>query len=101
MFNTTLNFDAVGQLPNSTKTFSDYATAILSLNATQALNVEDSFATKMFLHDNLQDKTRSISGVNLDEEMANMIILESAYSASARVIATTSALFDELLNLAR
>ena len=30
-----------------------------------------------------------------------MIILESAYAASARVITTTSELFDELLNIAR
>lgn len=101
LFDTALNFEEIGELPDTTKTLSDYATSILSLNATQAQNATDSFATKMFLHDNLESKTRAISGVNLDEEMAKMIILESAYAASARVIATTSKLFDELLNLAR
>lgn len=101
LFETNLNFEEIGELPDSTKTLSDYATAILSLNATQARNVEDSFATKMFLHNNLETKTRAISGVNLDEEMAHMIILESAYAASARVISTTSDLFDELLNIVR
>ncbi|CAN0470492.1 unnamed protein product, partial [Discosporangium mesarthrocarpum] len=101
LFNTTLQFEEIGQLPDATKTFSDYATTILSLNATQAQNVEDSLETKTFLHDTLQAKTRAESGVNLDEEMAYMIILESAYSASARVITTTSELFDELLNIAR
>lgn len=101
LFETGLNFEEIGELPDSTKTLADYATSILSLNATQARNAEDSFATKMFLHDNLESKTRAISGVNLDEEMAHMIILESAYSASARVISTTSELFDELLNIAR
>jgi flagellar hook-associated protein 1 FlgK len=101
LFNTNINFDEVGLLPDSTKSLSDYATAILSLNATQASNAEESLATKRFLHDNLENKSRSISAVNLDEEMANMIILENAYSASARVISTTSELFDELMNLAR
>lgn len=101
LFNTNLQFEEIGQLPDATKTLADYATAILSLNATQAENVEDTLETKTFLHDTLQSKTRSISGVNLDEEMAYMIILESAYAASARVITTTSELFDELLNIAR
>lgn len=101
LFNTTLQFEEIGQLPDATKTLSDYATTILSLNATQAQNVEDSLETKTFLHDTLQAKTRATSGVNLDEEMAYMIILESAYAASARVITTTSELFDELLNIAR
>ena len=101
LFSTAISFDSVGQLPASNKSLADFATAILSLNATQAQNAEETLATKMFLHDNLENKTRSISAVNLDEEMANMIILENAYSASARVISTTSELFDELLNLAR
>lgn len=101
MFETALNFEEIGELPDTSKTLANYATAILSLNATQAQNAEDSFTTKMFLHDNLESKTRAISGVNLDEEMAHMIILESAYSASARVISTTSELFDELINIAR
>lgn len=101
LFNTSLQFEEIGQLPDATKTLSDYATAILSLNSTQAQNVEDTLETKTFLHDTLQSKTRAESGVNLDEEMAYMIILESAYAASARVITTTSELFDELLNIAR
>lgn len=101
LFNSTISFDAVGMQPATTKSLSGYATAILSLNSTQAQNAEDSFATKQFLHDNLQEKTRSISAVNLDEEMAHMIVLENAYAASARVITTTSQLFDELLNIAR
>ncbi|MEX2454567.1 MAG: flagellar hook-associated protein FlgK [Rhodospirillaceae bacterium] len=101
LFNTPLSFDAVGQLPDTVKSLANYATAILSLNSTQAQNVADIWATKTFLHDNLQEKARTVSAVNLDEEMANMIILENAYAASARVITTTSALFDELLNMTR
>ena len=101
MFETSISFEEVGLLPDSTKSLADYATAILSLNSTHAQNEEETLASKTFLHDNLQNKTRSISAVNLDEEMAHMIILENAYSASARVITTTSELFDELLNLAR
>ena len=101
LFDTAFSFDEVGQLPDSTKTLANYATAILALNSTQAQNVTDTFATKTFLHDNLEEKARTVSAVNLDEEMAHMIMLENAYSASARVITTTSELFDELMNIAR
>lgn len=101
LFNTTMSFDEVGTLPDTVKTLANYATAILSMNSTEAQTVEDTLATKTFLHGNLQEKARTISAVNLDEEMAHMIVLQNAYSASARVITTTSELFDELINIAR
>ncbi len=42
-----------------------------------------------------------ISGVNIDEEMAAMVALQASYSASARLISTTSAMFDTLIAMAR
>ena len=39
----------------------------------------------------------SFSGVNIDEELSQMIVLQNSYSASARVISTASAMFDTLL----
>ncbi len=53
------------------------------------------------LFENLSNKTQSVSSVNLDEEMANMIVLENAYAASARVISVTSELFDILSEMIR
>ena len=42
---------------------------------------------------------KSLSGVNLDEEAANMIKFQQAYQASAKVIEMASKLFDTLLAL--
>ena len=39
------------------------------------------------------------SGVNIDEELTNLIIFENAYNASARMIQTARELFDTLLEL--
>lgn len=39
------------------------------------------------------------SGVNLDEELGFLIVVQTAYSASARVINAVEELFDELLNI--
>ena len=41
------------------------------------------------------------SGVNIDEELANLIVLQNAFAASARVISTVDRMFEELLNSVR
>jgi flagellar hook-associated protein 1 FlgK len=41
----------------------------------------------------------ALSGVNLDEEAANMIRFQQAYQASAKILDIGSKLFDELLQL--
>ena len=43
----------------------------------------------------------SISGVNLDEEAANMLRYQQAYAASAQIISVANTLFDTLLNAVR
>jgi flagellar hook-associated protein 1 FlgK len=43
----------------------------------------------------------SISGVNLDEEAANMLRFQQAYAASAQIISVANSLFDTLINAVR
>ena len=43
----------------------------------------------------------SLSGVNLDEEAANLLRFQQSYAASAQVLSTARAIFDTLLNAAR
>jgi flagellar hook-associated protein 1 FlgK len=47
------------------------------------------------------DARDAVSGVNLDEEAANMLRYQQAYQAAAQIIATASSLFDSLLNAVR
>lgn len=42
---------------------------------------------------------QSVSGVNLDEEAANLLKYQQAYQAASKVIATANSLFDEILGL--
>ena len=48
------------------------------------------------LTDSLQLKSDSLRGVNLDEELANLILFEQAFIAAARVIAVIQRMFDAL-----
>jgi flagellar hook-associated protein 1 len=43
----------------------------------------------------------SFSGVNLDEELAQMVVLQNSYSAAARVLTTASQMYDTLIEMMR
>ena len=43
----------------------------------------------------------SLSGVNLDEEAANLLRFQQSYAASAQVLATARTVFDTILSAAR
>ena len=54
--------------------------------------------THQSLLDQATSMQQSISGVNLDEEAANLLKYQQAYQASAKVIATANSLFQTLIN---
>jgi flagellar hook-associated protein 1 len=45
----------------------------------------------------LNDRRESVSGVNLDEEAANMVKFQQLYAASSKIIQTGNQMFDTLL----
>jgi len=45
-----------------------------------------------------ESAVQSDAGVNLDEEMTNMMLYQRSYQASARVITTADELLDTLIN---
>lgn len=49
----------------------------------------------------IKQAQQSLSGVNLDEEAANLLRYQQAYQASGKVLQIASTLFDTLLNLGR
>lgn len=51
------------------------------------------------LVDQAQQARDSVSGVNLDEEAANLLRFQQAYQASARLISLSGKLFDDLLQV--
>ena len=86
--------------PSTTTTFSGYAGTILSFNSANAADAEDTFTFENAFFETLQLKLQSETAVNLDEELANMVVFQNAYNASARVIQAVDELFDVLLSLA-
>ena len=47
----------------------------------------------------LQQRFNDSSSVNIDEEMANLLNLQNAYAANARVMSTVKDMLDTLLRM--
>lgn len=93
------SFAAAGGLGQGTGTLASYAAEIVSLNATMAESMGDSVATGESLRVSLENQAAEVSQVNLDAELADIIVLQNAYSASARVTAAVSEMLDTLLEM--
>ncbi|MFA3790642.1 flagellar hook-associated protein FlgK [Aliiglaciecola sp. SL4] len=65
------------------------ASANISMQAAQAMQTQSS------------DWFQSVSGVNLDEEAANLIRFQQTYAAAARILTTASELFDTIYSATR
>ncbi|MBD9368314.1 flagellar hook-associated protein FlgK [Xanthomonas sp. XNM01] len=53
------------------------------------------------LHQQAVDQRESISGVNINEEAANMMRLQQAYQAAAQLISTADSMFQSILSATR
>ncbi|MGF1624992.1 MAG: flagellar hook-associated protein FlgK [Alphaproteobacteria bacterium] len=89
-------FDAAGGLPASNIPFAQYAASMLSYTANQGSNVDRELTFSQSYQQALEFKASSTSGVNLDEELSNMILLQNAYQASARVMQVASEMLELL-----
>lgn len=97
--NTRLAFDPAGGLPSNSSTVGSYVGELLGYVASQASAATSDATNAETLFNGFKTRLDSIRGVNLDEELANTIIYQNAYSASARVIRVASELYDEVLGL--
>lgn len=66
--------------------------------AIQSKQVQNSIKTAQVLSSNAVNARESISGVNLDEEAANIMFYQNMYAANAKVISTADQLFRTLIN---
>ena len=96
-----VTFAAVAGLPAGNFILEDYAGLILGLNAVQAARAEASAELETDLLENLEFRKASLTGVNIDEELANILVFQNSFAASARVIGAAQELFDNLLGLVR
>ena len=76
---------------------SDFAISLVSSQAQQSATTTSNLTTEQALQTSLNAKASAVSGVNMDTEMSQMLSLQNAYSANARVIAAVHSMFTQLL----
>jgi len=95
---TDIAFEATDGISSEQTSLTDYAAGIVATAATRTKVAENSYEFQSNLVTDLSTRIQNEAGVNLDEEMSDLIIFQRAYTASAQVISTVDEMFDALLN---
>jgi flagellar hook-associated protein 1 len=97
LFNrTNVSFTASG-LPSSGN-LAQVATDFITGESALRANAEDALNSETTLRQTLQSKLSAESGVNVDDEVAQLSVLQNAYAANARVLQTSKDMFTTLFN---
>jgi flagellar hook-associated protein 1 FlgK len=80
-------------------TVGDFSNRLLGGVGTAASLAQTSSASAAARLDDAVNRRDSYSGVNVDEELAQMVVLQNSYSAAARVMTTASDMYDTLIQM--
>lgn len=97
VFSTGMAFSAPG-LP-ATSRLGDFATSLVSAQHSERTIAETDMQARKITADTLQSARINRDGVNVDEEMQKLLLVEQAYGASAQVIQTAGRMIETLLQL--
>ncbi len=90
-----------GVMLNGSASFQDIYAQLVSDVGVRTRSAEVNFSSQETLLQGHEESLLSKSGVNLDEEAANLMKFQQAYQASAQVISVAGTLFDTLLAAVR
>lgn len=94
-----LNDDQLEGLDNTS--VNKYLQGVISSLGVDGQRANQMVENSDLLKEQLENRKESISGVSLDEELANMIKFQQAYGAAANIISTQQQNLDTLLGLIR
>ncbi len=83
----------------STETLNSFLSSVSGRLGTELLGSQRALAQEELIVAELEQRRAAVSGVSLDEEIANLIRIERAYQASARLIQDTNTLLGFLLDV--
>ncbi len=92
-----VSFRGAGELASMSVSLSQYGAAVLGNAGLMAQRVTNQETDNKALSVEIEERRANVSGVNLDEELANMIVFQNSFNAAARLLTTAQELYDALL----
>jgi flagellar hook-associated protein 1 FlgK len=83
------------------RTFGDDFADLVAQVGRESKAVGDAYGIQSALATQLDNQVQSVSGVSMDDEMANMLRFQRSYQAAAKALSTFDSVFDDLLGMLR
>ena len=93
-----VNQQSQGYLSNGTESVSGAVSALISGAGAQAQQVNTAQTAQTAVNTQAQTNVQSVTGVNLDEEAANLMQWQQSYQAAAQALSVANGLFSNLLD---
>lgn len=93
------SFAAAGGLAAQSASLSDYAASFYQDVAVRSQDASSKNTSESDRLTEAQSRQSAVSGVNLDEELSNMMTYQQAYAASARILQTVQTMYNTLLQI--
>jgi flagellar hook-associated protein 1 FlgK len=90
-------FSSTGGLAATTGSFADYASTIVADVASKSSQASTNYTAKETAQSTYASSLSSQSGVNLDEESANLSTLQNQYSAASALISAINSMYAALI----
>jgi len=88
-------------MEGGTASYADAYAQLVSRAGSRARELDVASGAQSALATQTADQVQSVSGVNLDEEAANLIRYQQAYQAAGKALAVANTMFDALLDIQR
>ncbi|HET6220614.1 MAG TPA: flagellar basal body rod C-terminal domain-containing protein, partial [Dongiaceae bacterium] len=98
LFDESIAFDPSAGL-SSNATIGDYATQFVGFQGNQRAALDDLARYQSTISQTLDTQRLDVEGVNVDDEMQKMLLIEQSYAASAKVIEAVRDMLDKLLEI--
>ncbi len=96
---TPVSFTASGGLSAQSTSLTAYSSEVIGSAATTAKNIDNQNTDNQTLLQGFQSQLDSLTGVNLDEELANTVIYQNSYAATARIITVVDQMMQDLVGV--
>ncbi|QCJ42385.1 flagellar hook-associated protein FlgK [Bacillus sp. S3] len=93
-----IKFDASLIFNGTTSTVDDYYRNIIGQLGIDSLESQRMQSNSEVIIQQVENRRQSVSGVSIDEEMANMIKYQQAYNAAARMVTAMDQCLDKVIN---